>query len=40
MSKPDWEAMDTACRAGVMTLREIASQHGISEGEMQIHSNY
>lgn len=32
MSKPDWEAIETAYRAGVMSLREIASQHGISEG--------
>lgn len=32
MAKPDWEAIETAYRAGVMSLREIASQHGISEG--------
>ena len=31
MSKPDWEAIETAYRAGVMSLREIAAQHGISE---------
>ncbi len=31
MVKPDWEAIETAYRAGVMSLREIASQHGISE---------
>ncbi|EPB7456763.1 hypothetical protein ACRR4W_000037 [Citrobacter freundii] len=31
MSKPDWEAIETAYRAGVMSLREIASQHGISD---------
>lgn len=30
MSKPDWEGIETAYRAGVMSLREIASQHSIS----------
>lgn len=40
MSKPDWEAIGTAHWAGVMFLREIASQHGISEGTMQNHTNY
>ncbi len=30
--RPDWEAIESAYRAGVMSLREIASQHGISEG--------
>ncbi len=28
MATPDWEAIETAYRAGVMSLREIASQHG------------
>lgn len=32
MKSPDWEAIETAYRAGVMPLREIASQHGINEG--------
>ncbi|MFP2273217.1 hypothetical protein ACLEXX_01940 [Enterobacter ludwigii] len=32
MEKPDWEAIESAYRAGVMSLREIASQHNISEG--------
>ncbi|WP_228724522.1 hypothetical protein [Klebsiella pneumoniae] len=32
MAKPDWEAIESAYRAGLMSLREIASQHGISEG--------
>jgi len=36
MSKPDWEAIESAYRAGVMSLREIASQHGISEGANRI----
>ncbi|HAX3614111.1 TPA: hypothetical protein JV334_002541 [Escherichia coli] len=31
MAKPDWEAIESAYRAGVMSLREIASQHGISD---------
>lgn len=35
MAKPDWEAIETAYRAGVMSLREIASQHGISEGAVR-----
>lgn len=35
MSKPDWEAIETAYRAGVMSLREIAAQHGISEGAIR-----
>ncbi|EJB8195813.1 TPA: hypothetical protein ACSW15_001419 [Enterobacter hormaechei] len=35
MTKPDWEAIETAYRAGVMSLREIASQHGISEGAIR-----
>ncbi|TSJ51913.1 hypothetical protein FND52_17955 [Atlantibacter subterranea] len=35
MSKPDWEAIESAYRAGVMSLREIASQHGISEGAIR-----
>lgn len=30
--RPDWEAIESAYRAGVISLREIASQHGISEG--------
>lgn len=35
MAKLDWEAIETAYRAGVMSLREIASQHGISEGAIR-----
>lgn len=31
MAKPDWEAIESAYRAGLMSLREIASQHGISD---------
>lgn len=35
MATPDWETIETAYRAGVMSLREIASQHGISEGAIR-----
>jgi uncharacterized protein YjcR len=35
MAKPDWEAIETAYRAGMMSLREIAAQHGISEGAIR-----
>ncbi len=35
MATPDWEAIETAYRAGVMSLREIASQHRISEGAIR-----
>lgn len=40
MAKPDWAAIESAYRAGVMSLRKIASQHGISEGTMQNNTNY
>lgn len=30
--RPDWEAIESAYRAGVMSLREIASQHDITHG--------
>ncbi|EMJ3153907.1 TPA: hypothetical protein ACVU0F_004312 [Yersinia enterocolitica] len=32
MNKPDWEAIESAYRAGLMSIREIASQHGITHG--------
>jgi predicted DNA-binding protein YlxM (UPF0122 family) len=35
MAKPDWEAIESAYRAGLMSLREIASQHSISEGAIR-----
>ncbi|MDR4898154.1 hypothetical protein RF656_15590 [Yersinia kristensenii] len=35
MTKPDWEAIESAYRAGLMSLREIASQHNISEGAVR-----
>ncbi|MGJ5665879.1 hypothetical protein [Morganella morganii] len=33
--RPDWEAIESAYRAGVMSLREIASQNDISEGAIR-----
>ncbi|MBT0520927.1 hypothetical protein [Morganella morganii] len=33
--RPDWEAIESAYRAGVMSLREIASRHDISEGAIR-----
>lgn len=35
MATPDWEAIESAYRAGLLSLREIASQHGISEGAIR-----
>jgi len=35
MAKPDWEAIESAYRAGLLSLREIASQHSISEGAIR-----
>ena len=32
MTKPDWETIESAYRAGLMSIREIASQHGITHG--------
>lgn len=32
MATPDWEAIESAYRAGLMSIREIASQHGITHG--------
>lgn len=32
MSKPDWEAIESAYRAGVLSLREIGAQYGVTEG--------
>lgn len=32
MTKPDWEAIESAYRAGLMSIREIASHHGITHG--------
>lgn len=35
MAKHDWEAIESAYRAGLMSLREIAGKHGISEGAIR-----
>lgn len=35
MPKPDWEAIESAYRAGDLSLREIAAQNGISEGSIR-----
>lgn len=35
MAKPDWEAIETAYRAGVMSLREIGTQYGVTEGAIR-----
>jgi len=35
MATPDWETIESAYRAGLLSLREIASQHGISEGAIR-----
>ncbi|CTQ04319.1 TPA: hypothetical protein NO485_000183 [Klebsiella pneumoniae] len=39
MSKPDWEAIETAYRAEVMSLRKIASQHSISHVSINKRAN-
>lgn len=35
MATPDWEAIESAYRAGVLSLREIAAQHSITEGAIR-----
>lgn len=30
MAKPDWEAIEAACRAGLLSVREIVSHHGVT----------
>lgn len=32
MATPDWESIESAYRAGLLSIREIASQHGITHG--------
>ncbi|EIC82065.1 phage protein [Serratia sp. M24T3] len=32
MTKPNWEVIESAYRAGLLSVREIASQHGITHG--------
>lgn len=31
-AKTDWEAIELACRAGTLSVREIAKQHGVMHG--------
>jgi len=35
MAKPDWEAIETAYRAGALSLREIGAQYGVTEGAIR-----
>ncbi|ELF8300745.1 hypothetical protein RA718_004554 [Salmonella enterica] len=35
MAKPDWEAIETAYRAGIMGLREIGTLYGVTEGAIR-----
>lgn len=30
MAKPDWEGIESAYRAGALSLREIGAQHGVT----------
>lgn len=35
MAMPDWEAIESAYRAGVLSLREIGAQYGVTEGAIR-----
>lgn len=35
MATPDWEAIQTAYQAGVMSLRDIGAQYGVTEGAIR-----
>ncbi|VXD05841.1 conserved hypothetical protein [Enterobacterales bacterium 8AC] len=35
MAKPDWEAIESAYRAGVLSLREIGTEYGVTEGAIR-----
>lgn len=35
MSSPDWEAIESAYRAGVLSIREIASKNSLSDGAIR-----
>lgn len=35
MSKPDWEAIESAYRAGVLVLRDIGEKYGVTEGAIR-----
>ncbi len=35
MAKPDWEAIESAYRAGVLSLRDIGDKYGVTEGAIR-----
>ena len=35
MAKPDWEAIESAYRAGVLSLRDIGEKYGVTEGAIR-----
>ncbi len=35
MAKPDWEAIESAYRAGVISLRDIGDKYGVTEGAIR-----
>jgi hypothetical protein len=35
MAIPDWEAIESAYRAGVLALRDIGEQYGVTEGAIR-----
>jgi len=35
MAKPDWGAIETAYQAGVLSLRDIGAQYGVTEGAIR-----
>lgn len=35
MATPDWEAIESAYRAGVLSLRDIGAQYGVTEGAIR-----
>lgn len=35
MANPDWEAIESAYRAGVLSLREIGAKYGVTEGAIR-----
>ncbi|PHM46001.1 phage protein [Xenorhabdus mauleonii] len=39
MAKPDWEAIESAYRAGSLSIREIAAKHGVSDTAVRKRAN-
>ena len=35
MAKPDWEAIESAYRAGVLSIRDIGDKYGVTEGAIR-----